>query len=303
MITRFEDGSLLWIDILRPTAEEVRELMEELSIPPSLVSDLTIQVPKSSAVTDGSVLKLTLDFPIVRRTDINHPHEVKFLVSKQYLVTVHYEEMEAIDKFKKQFELVATLHRASKRANGAHIFLALMTELYRTTSSKLDYIEAQLNDIEARILDGDEKKLVFEISRYSKKLICFKQTLKAHERVFAVAEPYAEAIFKQHFTKELQELQNEYTEQVRHTAALFESLNELRETNMALLTTKQNEIMKILTIMAFITFPLTLLTSMFGMNTETTPIVGKENDFWVIVGIMTAATISFFTFFKYKNWI
>lgn len=303
MINRYEDGSLLWIDLLRPTVEEVREVMNELSIPPSLVNDLTIQVPKSTAVRDGAVLKLTMDFPIVRRTDINHPHEVKFLVSKKFLVSVHYEEMEALDKFKKEFEVIATLHKASKRANGAHLFLALITTLYQVTSSKLDYIESKLNDIESRILDGDEKQLVFEISRYSKKLICFRQTLKAHERVFVEAEPLAEKIFRQHFSKELTELQHEYLEQVRHTSALLEALNELRETNMALLTTKQNEIMKILTIMAFITFPLTLLTSMFGMNTVTTPIIGQENDFWIISGIMSVATIAFFTFFKYKKWM
>jgi magnesium transporter len=81
------------------------------------------------------------------------------------------------------------------------------------------------------------------------------------------------------------------------------SLLELRDTNNSLLTTKQNEIMKIFTIMAFVTFPLSLFASLFGMNTVGTPILGNRLDFWIIVGIMFAAASVFFAFFKYKKWL
>jgi magnesium transporter len=70
-----------------------------------------------------------------------------------------------------------------------------------------------------------------------------------------------------------------------------------------MLTTRQNEIIKNLTIMAFITFPLTLLSSMFGMNTTSSPILGHPADFWIIVGIMLSGGVGFFTFFKYKRWL
>ena len=61
--------------------------------------------------------------------------------------------------------------------------------------------------------------------------------------------------------------------------------------------------MKILTIMAFITFPLTLFASMFGMNTHTTPIVGYPGDFWIILGIMVIVSAGLFSYFKYKKWM
>ena len=61
--------------------------------------------------------------------------------------------------------------------------------------------------------------------------------------------------------------------------------------------------MKILTIMAFVTFPLSLIASIFGMNTSTLPVVGYEYDFWVIIGGMFMFTVIFFAFFKYKKWL
>ena len=70
-----------------------------------------------------------------------------------------------------------------------------------------------------------------------------------------------------------------------------------------MLTTKQNETIKTLTIMAFITFPLTLFSSMFGMNTEGTPIIGHQYDFWIIIAVMCTVAVFFFAFFKYKKWM
>ena len=81
------------------------------------------------------------------------------------------------------------------------------------------------------------------------------------------------------------------------------SVAELREINNSLVSTKQNEVMKILTIMAFVTFPLSLLASIFGMNTVYLPIVGHSLDFWIIIGIMAGATICFFAFFKHNRWL
>ena len=90
---------------------------------------------------------------------------------------------------------------------------------------------------------------------------------------------------------------------IHRTNMLFETLSAIRDANGAMLNTKQNETIKTLTIMAFITFPLTLFSSMFGMNTTATPILGHPHDFWIIIDIMSGVTVFFFSFFKYKNWI
>ncbi len=55
--------------------------------------------------------------------------------------------------------------------------------------------------------------------------------------------------------------------------------------------------------MAFVTFPLSLFASIFGMNTVATPILGHRLDFWIIVGFMLSAAVVFFSYFKYKKWL
>jgi hypothetical protein len=56
-------------------------------------------------------------------------------------------------------------------------------------------------------------------------------------------------------------MSNEYYRVHNHVMRNTESLHELRETNNSLLTTKQNETMRVLTGMALLTFPLTLFVT------------------------------------------
>jgi Mg2+ and Co2+ transporter CorA len=39
------------------------------------------------------------------------------------------------------------------------------------------------------------------------------------------------------------------------------------------------------------------------MSTKHTPIIGFENDFWIIVGLMGVATLIFFLFFRWQKWL
>ena len=303
MIERFNGGKLTWIDMVNPTSDEIREVMEEANLPPELVSDLSAPIPRSSAVAVGNVVKVTLDYPIVKRTDINHPHEIKLLATKTHLVSVHFEDIEAIHRFQKEFELLSILKNTKSKASGGHLLNAIMMFLYNSLNAKLDYLETKLVDVENEIFKGREKEMVFEISNISRRIISFKHVPATPAQVLDDLMELIETAFtKEHKTGVL-EIHEQYLFLSSRVGTINETMDELRETNMALLTTKQNETMKILTILAFITFPLTLFTSMFGMNTSTTPIIGQPGDFWIIVGVMAVVSIGFFGYFKYKDWI
>jgi magnesium transporter len=303
MVEHFKQGKVRWVNLKNPTTEEVKRISKELDLPIFLLSDLTTPVPKNSAVCLDSIIKVTLDFPVIKRLDIDHQFEVKFIVTPRCLLTAHYEEMEGIDRFKRQFDVAATLRRKQNHITGMHLFFTLLNNLYESASSKLDYVESNLTHIESELFTENEKQLVYKISDIRKKIIAFRHVIRAHEDVFHEARPLIEKVYDGHFNSDLQNIESHYFILQRRVNTQFETLAALHETNKTLLTTKQNEIMKIFTIMAFITFPLMLFTSLFGMNTLHTPILGMNADFWVIVGIMTLATAGLYLFFKHKEWI
>lgn len=302
MIDRYKYKSLTWIDVVSPTPEDIREIMEEAKIPPAFGNDLTAMVPHSTTTYQRGVLKVVLDFPIVRRTDIDHPHEIKFIVTKKHLITIRFEDIEAIHRFGKEFEVRCML-QSGKTTTTPRLFLALLDFIYDGLYLKLDYLEARLKDVEEGIFSEKEKEMVTEISEVSRRLIAFRQTLGSHENALGRLRTSAQSAFSGKYENQIDSLEHHYRNLTRRVFALVSTLDDLRETNMGLLTTKQNEVMKTFTILAFITFPLTLFTSMFGMNTQTTPIIGNKGDFWIILSIMIFVSIFFFIYFKYRKWI
>ncbi|MFM2374195.1 MAG: hypothetical protein RLZZ234_190 [Candidatus Parcubacteria bacterium] len=301
MIERYRSGSYLWIDLEKPTPEEAREAMLEARIPLELMSDVTTPTPRSAVAFASGVVKIMIDYPVVKRTDIERPHDIKFFITKNALVTAHYEDITAFHTWKKEFEMLALLGRTEK-IHGGNLFTGLMNVLYDALAKKLDYLDTQLESIEHEIFNEHEKEMVLEISKVSRKLIAFKQALVAHGDVMHDAHPFLIKVFGAKFEPALGALDDLYEHIMRRLAALTESASELRETNHALVSTKEGEVMKTLTIMAFVTFPLTLFSSMFGMNASHMPFMGKPYDFWIIVCIMVTIAISFFTYFRYKKW-
>lgn len=286
-----------------PTAEEIHQILDECDISPDLLSDATTMSPRTEAIATKNALKVVLDYPIVKRTDINHPHEVKYIATKKYLVTIRFEEIEALDRFAKDFEVHQVLDKKRTGVHAGHVLFSLLQHMYAALDKKLDYLESRVTEVEQDIFAEREREMVFEISKISRRLINFKQTLLSHEPAIDDLHDLAHIPFGKKFAANTHELHEYYGHLLQRVNRLTNTLTELRETNMGLLTTKQNEIMKNLTIMAFITFPLTLFSSVFGMNTVETPIAGVENDFWIITGIMLVVSISFFIYFYFKKWL
>ena len=78
---------------------------------------------------------------------------------------------------------------------------------------------------------------------------------------------------------------------------------ELRETNMALLETRQNEIMKSLTVITIIVLPLELIAFIFGMGLLGTPFKDDPNAFWIILAFMVATSGVVAGFLSRKHWL
>lgn len=303
MIERFRQGKLIWINMKDPRTEEVQKVMNELDIAPSLMTDLTTFVPKNTVTRAENTIKVTLDFPVIKRLNSDHQFEVKFLIAKKYLVTVQYEEMEAIDRFKRQFEVATTLRKKQSGLSGAHIFFSLFNNLYDSALSKLDYIETKLADIESDIFKDNEKYMVYEIATVSKQLISFRHTIHGHEEIYKDLTTQFHDIFGDAFDTELHSIQSQYSLLKHKANTQFETMTALRETNSAMLFTKQNEVIKTLTTLAFITFPLALLSSIFGMNTQETPFIGEPYDFWIIIAIMGIVGVVLYFIFRKKGWM
>ena len=204
--------------------------------------------------------------------------------------------------FAKAFEVNTVLGRGAT-THGGHLFISMARALYRSLGAECDGLHGRLDEIEDRIFAGREREMVAQISAVGRMIHDFRRALEPHRTMLQSLEPQGERLFGQGFGYHVRSLYGEYERLHNTLEHLREWLDELRETNNSLLSLKQNDTMKNLTIMAFMTFPLALLTSLFAIDARANPILGTEYDFWIIVGILLTSAVCFLAFFKHKKWL
>jgi magnesium transporter len=289
-----------WIDVSSPTKEDVDALMLSYNIGPSIARDLLSPTPKQQTRGYDDSFYAVIHIPIFGRNENgSESQEVDCVITENSLVTVRYDSIDALHYFAKQMEASEILGNQDE----VHPLFGMMKEVYKHLGHELASIEGWLGDIEHKIFQGQEKEMVISISAVARHLLSFRRIVAPHFDVWQNLHNLSKQKFGDEFGRETHLLIEEVKRLVATAENLTEMVSELRETNNSMLSTKQNEIMKVLTIMAFVTFPLSLIAAIFGMNTSFIPLIGLPYDFWLVIGIMLCATLAMFTFFRYKKWI
>jgi len=75
------------------------------------------------------------------------------------------------------------------------------------------------------------------------------------------------------------------------------------ENHLSLLTTRLNEVMKVLTVIATIFIPLSFITGVYGMNFRYMPELGWRWGYPLVLGVMAAIGIGMLAYFRRKRWL
>ena len=304
MIKRRTYKQLVWVDIENPTSEEVGEIMREFELRPSVAQELLLPTIKPRVELHRNFIYMILHFPALRHAhseDINQ--EIDFVIGENFIITTRYDSIDPLNKFSKIFEVNSILDKSNIGDHAGYIFYYMIKEMYQSLANELDSIKDSLKEIENEIFNGKEREMVTTISKVSRDLLNFHHATGAHKHVLKSFESAASGFFGESFSFYIKDILNEYYKIDNSTSSNIESLHELRETNDSLLTAKQNEITKTLTVMAFIILPLSFISSIYSMNTSFVPLAGGENDFWIVMGIMAAVGVIIFLVFKGKKWL
>lgn len=303
MISKYTYKKLTWIDVEKPSREEISYLKEEYNIPVLISEEMLVESVRAKVDVHEDLIFMIMHFPTgtpnVNKRGIEQ--EIDFVVGHNFVITVHYEPIESLVNFSKQFSEGSKLERGKPIPHAGFLLHFIVKELYKKVAESLEDMNGWLKEIEQNIFTGREEKMVQVISNVNKNILDYKQTLRFHKETLHSFQMAAKDFFNPDFTYELSTMIGEYNK-VQHTLdGHKEILNDLRDTNNSLLSTKTNDTMKKLTIMTFIMLPLTLITGIFGMNMDMIFIKSIEHFLLVVLG-MTIIAVIMFTYFKVKKW-
>jgi magnesium transporter len=301
MITVHKHKGFTWIDLENPNSEDIASIIKEYAIHPNWANELLQPSERAKTDTHDNIFYAVLHYP-------NHPSyihngseiEIDYIISEKFLITAHYCPIDTFIEFEKQLDIANKLDKMSIKT-GAELFLALNNQLYRGLREELEPFREAGKKIESEIFQGNEFQMVKEVSKLASQLIDFRQSLRPHKIILKSLELQAPKLFPHALANE-DKIFREYFRVETALENIRELLHELRDTNDSLLSAKNNDVTKRFTMMAFFTFPLALLATIF-FAPESPHIFHGPNGFWVVVSILIVIFLAMYIYFAYKKWL
>jgi magnesium transporter len=291
----------IWADIQEPQDDARQLLGEVFGVHELAVEDALQAIHHPKIETYGGLLYLILHGITSGEHDNNfRTQDVDFFIGRNFLITVHHEASPAI-----------AAERAICRRH-AELFLdgpvglchRVVHQLVGHYRPEVDSLEDQLDTIEDQVFDRPTDNPL-------KSLLALKRDVAALRRV---AFPQRDAIgrlarreFPQISDALAYRFRDVYDQLVRlNDEAVFlqDRVTSLLDAHLSNQSNRLNQVMKVLTVIATIFMPLTVLTSMWGMNVVLPHLPGPDAaQFWWVTGFMVAVSTVMLWGFRWMRWL
>jgi len=293
-----------WYKLYRPAKQEIAWLRDEFSLHELILAELQRPTVRPKVQRLNNHLYLVLHFPIFNDKERKtYAREIDFVVGKKDIVTVSYEPIPPLDEFFKTCAVDKSCQELYASKTTLHLLYHIIRHLYEFSLRELDHVQEKIGIIEEEIFSGKERDVVAEISVVGRDIIDFRRSLKPQGVTIESLAAEGGALFGKDLIPFLEGLQGEYQKLWGLLETHKETLDALYETNTTLLNIKQNDTMRILTIIATITFPLSLLAMLLATDTVSNPILGSAYDFWIIAGLLLLGAAVILGVFKKNKWL
>lgn len=297
--------NLNWIDIVSPAEEDVKYLEENFKLHPLTLKTLIPYIHHPDLDVYSDYIFIILHYPDLKENGEIKVQELDLIVGKDYLITSHYEPISPLNHIldeclKEPFKREGYMQRGN-----AYLLYKILNKLLKEKLARIDKIEEEIDSIEKDLFAGNEKKMVKEISFLKRKIFTFWRIVEPQEAIFEFLKNISANFFSQEFKHYFSAVSRNHKRIETLLKTAKESVESLEETNHILLTVKINEIIRTLTIFSVILLPLTLIASVWGMNTNFLPFVQHVGllDFWLILAIMIFTLFAMILYFRNKKWL
>lgn len=297
-----ESEKLIWVDISKPEEEDINYL-KSFNLHPVTLKNIIPFIYHPDIDIFKKYVSLTIHYPLPEDDGDTQIQELDIIFGKNFFITNHYEKILPLNDL---FEQCFRHENKRKEYMDKGIPFLLFSLLNNILKEKLligDKLSNEIDAIEKGIFLGKEKENLKEISRLKRKIIDFWKIIEPQKAIFESLKIVGVNFFGKEFMPYFSSLSRCHRRVESVLSTSKEIAESLEETNHILVTLKLNEIIKILTIFSAVLLPLTLLASIWGMNTNFLPFSNTSIDFWMIMGIMVIVLLSMLIYFRIKKWL
>ena len=294
------EHAIIWVDLCKPTDEESYVLTHDFKFHPLAIEDVISEKPRTKI--DDYNRYLFMVFQIVDYVGKDEGlkiGEIDLFLSKNTLVTVHYDQHRIFDYL---------YHRAARDerlvGRGADfLFHAVVDTIVDNYNTTLDILEFDVDQVEDDVLGEANEETIRSIFTLRRDIVHLK-------RIVLPQKEALNRLSKEHFSLISKTASVYFSDVFDHLVRINdiadfhrEILNSSLEVYYSSISTKTNEVIKFLTIFTVLFIPPTFLVGLWGMNFKYMPELESRYGYFIALGVMFVISFALLNFFRKKKWI
>jgi len=296
-------GDLNWVNIESPTEQETEYLAQNYPFHPLDLDDCLsrIQRPKMDEYKD--YLFLVFHFPVFNKeAGVTTRSQISVFIGQNYLITLHKGELKPLVKLFRECQLDEESRQEYFSQGSAYLLYRIVDRLVDYCLPIVDRIGSNIEDVENSIFSNEMPRAIREISILRHDVIAFRRIIWPMRAVIGGLESRL-----RRFTKT--DMSVYFGDMVDHVDKIWDALDEYKEiieglndTHDSLATNRTNEVMRMLTIIATILLPLTVVASIYGMNVPL-PFQNSSYSLVFLLVVWLVIISGMLYFFRRHHWI
>ncbi|MEW5805224.1 MAG: CorA family divalent cation transporter [Patescibacteria group bacterium] len=296
--------NIVWYDLYPSTDEEIDFLGKSFELNSSLIEELKNQSPRQKIEKHQDFIFLVIRFPIYNESKKTcTPVEINFLIKEKEVATIRYENCQPIDEFFKNAEELEGFKKKYFDQTTAEFLNGLFGHLFSYANRELAHIDKEVNLITDKIFKGKEKEMIKQLSVAKRDILDFRRIMKPIQGLLKSLAGLNQELYQENKSSLFDQIYGLYLDTIDLAENQKDTIDSLEATNSSLLSSKLDEVTKILSWLAFLLAPFTIIGTLFQINTQFTPIIGKPADWYIITGITLVCSFGLYLIMKKKNWL
>jgi magnesium transporter len=296
---------LTWVHLDAPSGDEAGALAERFGWHPLDIEDVLSkrQRPKIDEYAEEGYLFVVLHFPVYdKAVQRLNAAELDVFVGQDYLVTLPNVELLPVTRLFLRCEEDEELRDQLFSKGSGYLLYHILDDLFDYCFPILDKIGHKLDSIEDDMFEKRAEDVVRDLSNVKQEIISYRKIIKPERSTLRLLERHMERFLPE-------ELELYFDDIVDASERIWDLLDNYKEvvealedTNESVISHRQNDVLRFLTVVTVILLPLTLITGIFGMNVHF-PGFGTAEAFWVVAGVMLGLGLGLTAFFRFKRWL
>jgi len=298
-------SDLTWVNVVSPDVGTAQELALRFGWHPLDVEDLVSkrQRPKVDDYVDDGYLFAVLHFPVFdQAVQRLNAAEIDIFIGHDYVVTVPNRELLPVTRLFARCDDDERLREQLFARGSGRLLYEILDDLFDYCFPILDKIAHKLDVIEDEMFEGRSYEVVRDLSNVKQEIISYRKIIKPERSTLRVLERRVESFLPE----ELEMYFDDIVDSAERIWDLLDNYKEvvegLESTNESVISHRQNDVLRLLTVISVTILPLTLVTGLFGMNVLF-PGEGTHEAFWLIVVALLGIAAATLGFFRWKRWL